>query len=335
MAYEAEVLRRATRQLEERRGEREAAVERRKQEIYRHIPRVAEIDRQLRRTITGILSSTLRNGEEPVQTLAQVRKENLSLQAERAELLVAHGYPADVLDEHPLCAKCGDRGWNGAQLCSCLNALCKQEQIKTLSSLLNLGEQSFEQFCHDYYTTDPWQGEPLSPRQNMDFIFDLCKNYAQNFKTCAVKNLLLNGSPGLGKTFLSACIARVVSEQGYSVVYDTAVNLFARFDEQKFSRSQEDTQSAKTDTRRYLTCDLLIIDDLGSEMITSLVQSSLYTVVNTRLIEGRRTVISTNLHTGELRGRYGAQTASRLQGEYYTLRFYGDDIRLRRKRAAL
>ena len=142
---------------------------------------------------------------------------------------------------------------------------------------------------------------------------------------------LLFGAPGLGKTFLSACIARTVSESGFSVVYDTAVNIFTRFEEQKFARDRLEAGEAKDETRRYLGCDLLILDDLGSELSTPFVQSALYTLINTRLTADKRTVISSNLTMDQVRARYTPQIASRLEGEYRVLPFYGEDIRLLRK----
>ena len=122
-----------------------------------------------------------------------------------------------------------------------------------------------------------------------------------------------------------------MAEQGFSVVYDTAVNVLAQFEEQKFSRDAEETRGARAETRRYLNCDLLILDDLGSEMTTPFVQSALYTLVNARLTAGRRTVVSSNLSMDEVRRRYSPQIASRLEGEYRVLPFYGEDIRLLRK----
>ena len=115
------------------------------------------------------------------------------------------------------------------------------------------------------------------------------------------------------------------------MVYDTAVSVFTRFEEQKFARDSEDGRQAKDETRRYLNCDLLILDDLGSELTTPFVQSALYTLINTRLQSGKRTIISTNLSTDDLRRRYSMQVASRLDGEYHVLRFYGQDIRILRK----
>lgn len=216
-------------------------------------------------------------------------------------------------------------------MCDCLRSLCTQEQIRELSKLLDLGEQSFDSFSLDYYSPLPWPGESLSPRENMEFIFDVCSSYARKFGRFYFRNLFLTGAPGLGKTFLSACIARTVSESGFSVVYDTAVNIFTRFEEQKFARDRLEAGEAKDETRRYLGCDLLILDDLGSELSTPFVQSALYTLINTRLTADKRTVISSNLTMDQVRARYTPQIASRLEGEYRVLPFYGEDIRLLRK----
>ena len=331
MAYEQNVLRRAAERLEDQRRRREEAQNARRREIYAAIPRVAEIDRQLRRTIVDIIAASLRQGNDPVPAIGAVRDKNLDLQAERAELLVAHGYPADALDDKPACPRCSDTGWRGAVMCQCLKDLCAQEQIKELSKLLDLGEQSFDTFSLDVYSPSPWRGSGISPRENMEMVYEICLNYAQKFGRFYFNNLFLWGAPGLGKTFLSACIARTVSENGFSVVYDTAVNIFSRFEDRKFSRDAEDTREARDETRRYLSCDLLILDDLGSEMTTPFVQSTLYTLINSRLTADRRTVISSNLSMEDVRRRYAPQIASRLEGEYRVLPFFGEDNRLLRK----
>lgn len=331
MAYESNVLRRAAERLEAGRKRREEEMERSRREIYAAVPRVAEIDRELRRAIVDIIAASLRQGSDPVPAIAVLRDKNLDLQAERARLLMAHGYGADALDEHPACPKCSDSGWRGAQMCDCLKALCAQEQIKELSKLLDLGEQSFDTFSLECYSPLPWPDRGISPRENMEMVYEICLNYAQKFGRFYFNNLFLSGPPGLGKTFLSACIARAVSENGFSVVYDTAVNIFARFEAQKFSRDLDDTREARDETRRYLACDLLILDDLGSEMTTPFVQSALYTLINARLASDRKTVISSNLSMDDVRRRYAPQIASRLQGEYRVLPFFGEDIRLLRK----
>jgi len=331
MGYEASVLYRATRRLEASRRQREEALTRRKAEIYAQLPRLREIDKELKGTVYQIIASSLREGRDPAPSIQVIKDHNLSLQAERTHLLLQNGWGADALDEQPACPKCNDTGWVGAQMCTCLKKLCGEEQIKELSKLLDLGEQSFETFSMDYYSPLPWPGEALSPRENMEFIFDLCSNYARKFGPFKLRNLFLSGAPGLGKTFLSACIARTVSENGFSVVYDTAVNVFARFEEQKFARDRLDAEEAKDETKRYLGCDLLILDDLGSELTTPFVQSALYTLINARLMAGKQTVISSNLTMTQVRQRYTPQISSRLEGEYRVLPFYGEDIRLQRK----
>ncbi|WP_302496249.1 ATP-binding protein [uncultured Flavonifractor sp.] len=332
MGYEASVLYRATKRLEEGRRRREEALARRRTEIYAQLPRVREIDKELKGTVYQIIASSLREGRDPGPSIQVIKDHNLPLQAERTQLLLQNGWGADALDEQPACPKCNDTGWVGAQMCTCLKKLCGEEQIKELSKLLDLGEQSFETFSMDYYSPLPWPGEVMSPRENMEFIFDLCSNYARKFGRFKLRNLFLSGAPGLGKTFLSACIARTVSENGFSVVYDTAVNVFARFEEQKFARDKLDADEAKDETKRYLGCDLLILDDLGSELTTPFVQSALYTLVNSRLMAGKQTVISSNLTMTQVRQRYTPQISSRLEGEYRVLPFYGEDIRLQKKR---
>lgn len=331
MGYEASVLYRATRRLEEARRQREESLARRKAQIYAQLPRVREIDKELKGTVYQIIASSLREGRDPAPSIQVIKDHNLSLQAERTQLLLQNGWGADALDEQPACPRCNDTGWVGAQMCTCLKKLCGEEQIKELSKLLDLGEQSFETFSMDYYSPLPWPGEAVSPRENMEFIFDLCSNYARKFGRFKLRNLFLSGAPGLGKTFLSACIARTVSENGFSVVYDTAVNVFARFEEQKFARDKLDADEARDETRRYLGCDLLILDDLGSELTTPFVQSALYTLINSRLMANKQTVISSNLTMTQVRQRYTPQISSRLEGEYRVLPFYGEDIRLQRK----
>ena len=157
--------------------------------------------------------------------------------------------------------------------------------------------------------------------------YDTCRDYAHQFSERS-GNLLLFGAPGLGKTFLSTCIARVVSESGHSVVYDTACNIFDQFEAEKFHRDEE---SAAEDVKRYMECDLLIIDDLGTEMLTSFVQSAFYQLVNGRLMTGKKTIINTNLKLEELGQRYGAQVLSRIEGEYQRLPFIGEDIRKQKR----
>lgn len=332
MAYSESILSRAEARLKQAQQEHQQVQQRRRKEIYRALPRTEEIDQRLQQTAPRILAASLRQGLDQKQALAALRQENMALQEEEKTLLKQAGYPPDALTETPYCPRCGDRGWKGTVMCSCLKNLCQQEQIAQLSSMLDLGDQSFDTFRLDYYDRQVWPQFRRSPREAMEIVLSTCRSYAELFGSYHHKNLFLFGSPGLGKTFLSACIARVVSEAGYSVVYDTAANVFARFETKKFARQTEDLRQAEADTRRYLTCDLLILDDLGSEFTSPFVQSALYEVVNTRLIEDKHTVISSNLSLEQVRQRYSPQVASRLAGAYMPLTFLGNDIRQMKKK---
>ena len=328
MSYDPNVLQQATRRLEEDRRQRTQQRDQRRQQAYARQPRLAQIDRELRATMTGVVTAALRKGEDPAPALARLREKNLDLQDERNVLLGAMGLAPSDLDDTPACPLCSDTGWRGAAMCECLHRLCMEEQIRSLSSLLDLGQQSFDTFCMDYYSDQPDPAMGMSPRENMeDLVFPVCLNYARLFGKNSVRNLYLYGTPGLGKTFLSACIARVVSDSGHSVVYDTAGNVFARFEDQKFARDAE----ARDETRRYLNCDLLILDDLGCELTTQFTQTALYSLVNSRLVAGRHTIISSNLSMDQVARRYSPQIASRLEGEYHALHFFGQDIRLLKK----
>ena len=331
MAYDGKILRRALQRFEEDKRAREERARDRREGVFHRQPRLREIDAELRATMSRILSTALRKGTDPRAAVEALKKQNLGLQEERRLLLEGLGLPADCLEEKPACPLCGDSGWREGRMCRCLRAYCAREQQKELSRMLDLGNQSFESFSLEWYseTEDPALG--VSPRENMELVYEVCLNYAQKFGKFFFQNLFLTGDPGLGKTFLSACIARTVAENGFSVVYDTASTILTQFEEGKFARDTEEGRQAREETNRYLHCDLLILDDLGSEARTPFFQSALYTLVNTRLVEGRATVISSNLSMEGIRNRYSGQVASRLEGEYQTLRFYGEDIRLQRK----
>ena len=150
--------------------------------------------------------------------------------------------------------------------------------------------------------------------------------YAENFSDTS-RNLLFQGGTGLGKTYLSACIARVVAARGFSVCYDTASAALDNYEKAKFNRDTEEGAAAAVRIRRMESCDLMILDDLGTEMPTPMAQSALYTLVNSRLVNGKKTIVSTNLTNDELTKRYTPQIASRILGEFQCLPFLGTDIR--------
>jgi len=265
------------------------------------------------------------------EQVEDVRLRNLELQEQRRGELIRAGFSENYLSDEVMCPKCSDTGYIRTEMCECLYELYKNEQRASLSSLLRLGDETFDNFELSYYDDMPAPDTGVSPRRSMEIIYETCVEYARKFGKKSM-NLFFNGAPGLGKTFLSACIARVVAENGYSVVYDMASHIFAQFEDAKFVRT-DDQEEARSEIKRYLECDLLIIDDLGTEMTTAFTISALYELINTRLMTCRKTLVSSNLTLHELRRRYSEQIMSRLEGEYQVLTFRGEDIR--RKRNAL
>jgi DNA replication protein DnaC len=268
-------------------------------------------------------------GQNAAMKPDDIRIRNLELQKERQSEIIRAGLPEDYLDAEYMCLKCHDTGFIDTKICDCLRAIYKEEQRTSLSSLFKLGNETFESFDLSYYDDTPAPDTGISPRRSMGVVYETCAEYARKFGSKSM-NLFLVGAPGLGKTFLSACIARVVADNGYSVVYDMAASLFAKFEDAKFLRT-DNLEEARNETKRYLECDLLIIDDLGTEMTTAFTISTLYEIVNTRLVTSRKTIINSNLTLMELNKKYSEQIMSRLEGEYQVLTFYGDDIRKKLK----
>lgn len=328
MPRDAKIMSEALRRFQADKDRRSARLERRTSEIYRRLPEVERIDRELRSTAAKIVLAAFESDGDPEEALEKLAAGNLALQRERGSLLAGAGYPYDYLDDTPQCAQCGDTGYlpDGAP-CRCLMAYYAQEQNRRLSKLLDLGNQSFDTFSLKWYSAEVWPEYGCSPLDNMKLVRAICEDYARAFPRCR-GNLFFTGAPGLGKTFLSACIAREVSDRGFSVVYDTAGHIFQQFESGKFGRENPFEEDPDREIDRYLNCDLLIMDDVGTEMLTSFVKSAFYRIVNDRLTAGRRTVLSTNLPLEDMGSRYGEAVLSRLRGEYQPLRFFGDDVRV-------
>ncbi len=325
MAYSSDVVRRARNRLDGMKADRESLQESRLQEIYEKLPRVREIDKQLSGSMVLAVKAAFEKGEDGADALAQVRQANLALQAERKDL-IAESFPLDYLDDSPICPLCGGTGYIGSTMCRCLADLCRQEQKKEIS-LLSCGEHRFADFRLEYYSSEKDPAYGASPRAIMTHTLDVCRRYAENFSKDS-GNLLFNGSTGLGKTLLSACIACEVAEKGYSVAYESASRLFAKLEKNRFHPDEESAMAVS----KLESCDLLIIDDLGTELPGQFVVASLYSLVNDRLLAGKATVISTNLNISEIRERYSPQIASRLQGQFQLLPFVGQDIRVLKNR---
>ena len=321
MAYSAEVVKRARARLAQAKEDRESENRQHLAVAYARVPRIQEIDIQLRRTMAQAAQAAFLQGGDGRELLEKARLENLELQQERA-ILAMENFEEGYLDDIPICDKCGGSGYIGSNMCECLTELCRQEQKKEVS-VLSGSREAFNQFRLDYYPDriDPKYG--ASPRTIMERNLKICRTYALTFAPNA-GNLLFVGGTGLGKTFLSACIARAVADRGYSVVYESAGHLFGKLEQAKFSPSED----ARREAARFTECDLLILDDLGTEMPGQFVTAAFYTLLNDRILAGKPMVISTNLNIDETARRYSPQIASRLQGSFQGLTFVGEDIRI-------
>ena len=325
MAYSAEVVSRARARLAQAKEDRESENRQHLAVAYARVPRIREIDMLLRQTMAQAAYAAFQQGSDGRELLEQARQQNLELQQERA-ILAMENFEEGYLDDSPICDKCGGSGYIGSNMCECLRELCRQEQKKEVS-ILSGSRDTFNQFRLDYYPdrVDPKYG--ASPRTIMERNLKVCRTYALTF-TKDAGNLLFVGGTGLGKTFLSACIARAVADRGCSVVYESAGHLFSKLEQAKFSPSEDTRREAA----RFNDCDLLILDDLGTEMPSQFTTAALYTLLHDRILENKPMVLSTNLPIDELSRRYSPQIASRLQGSFVLLPFVGEDIRVMKNR---
>ena len=326
MAYSTEVVRRARERLAQARDDRQRENREHLALAYAQQPRLREIDKQLRMTMAKAARAVFAGGDAEA-LMNQAKEENLALQRER-EWIIEEQFEPGFLDETPICSVCSGTGYVGSTMCDCLAELCRQEQKKELT-FLSAGRESFDQFRLDYYSDKPTPAG-YSPRVVMEKTYQDCRRYAFGFNM-ASGNLLFSGNTGLGKTFLSACIARAVADQGYSVVYESAGHLFAALEKARFEANEENRRAAA----KYTECDLLIVDDLGTELPGQFVTAALYSLINDRLLTGKPTIISTNLNSDEIARRYNPQIASRLRGSYKRVAFVGDDIRLLKNRGGI
>ena len=330
MAYDGKLLARARARLEDEKANNEAERQRRLQQVYKQVPEIERIDAKMREHMARLVRLTVSRAPDIKDRVELLKNENLDLQVRRAELLVAHGWPVDYLDEIVSCPICRDTGMVGGRPCSCLDKLYNRELTRELGVLMQSGDESFERFDLELYSAQPDTKLGLSPRETMRMVYTSCRKFADDFSP-ASPNLLLQGDTGLGKTYLSACIARAVAAKGLSVCYDTAASALDFFERQKFSRDAAEAEAASARVRRMLSCDLMILDDLGTEMVTPMSISALYTLINTRLVNGKKTIISTNLTDDDLARKYSGQIYSRIAGEFIHLPFVGRDIRLIKK----
>ena len=314
------------RMYDDRRAASRAVLEARHKEIEQTLPAYSELKAQIIENSMNYARTTLFSGDSSDNT-EELRKQNEALSRKKEALLIANGYPADYLSPAYTCSSCQDTGMIGEERCHCF----KQAVVDLLYAQSNIAsileEENFDRFSFEYYNNtviDP--KTKLTPRQNIERIYDTCQSFVRNFDT-EFNNLLFYGNSGLGKTFLSHCIAKELLGTAHTVLYLTAYELFDILGKAMYNEDESLPASAE----HILDCDLLIIDDLGTELATAFTMSRLSLGINERFINRRATIISTNFGVQELAEHYGERNFSRIFSSYTPLRFFGEDIRLKKK----
>lgn len=315
MAYNAENYKKIAAQYKDKNLRAKQDAEMRRAQLHEKLPQVAEIDRALSTTGLRIMKEAL-NGKEGLEDrIAKLEQGNAMLLDARREILRAAGYPEDYSAVKYECDLCQDVGFLNGKMCKCMRRALTLAGYESSGVLKLIAKQNFETFKLDYYDG--------AEKVNMSRILERTKAYASSFDGNSMRNLLFIGTTGLGKTHLSSAIAKTVVEGGYDVVYESAQKIFLDFEAEKFGRVPQ----GEDRTGRYFTCDLLIMDDLGTEMPGALTVSCLYNLINTRLIAEKSMIISTNVQKEELLAKYTDRITSRLFGEFEICVFSGKDIR--------
>ena len=321
MGYSRENYRLVREEYENRSLEARNAADARRSELHRVIPRTEEIDRELSATGIKLMGAALGVSHASVD---DIRAGVVKLRAERAALLAAAGYPENYSEPHYECEKCQDTGYVDGYMCSCMKQRLIMAGYESSGIARLMQNETFDTFSLDYYADDRRNLE------NMRYIYQTMRRFAETFDPKSSKSIALFGGTGLGKTHLSTAAAKVIIERGFDVVYTGAIGMFSDFEKVRFGNASGRESGENTD--RYIDCDLLIIDDLGSEVANQFTVSCLYDVINTRINKGLPMILSTNLRQEELRQRYWDRITSRIFGEFVTLMLTGTDVRAKKLR---
>ena len=319
---------RAAKIVADRKAKRESELNRRKNEVFSRVPRIFEIESELDRYGIRMLRAIADGKCSEISAAAGIMEENKRYIEERSRLLAENGYPTDYLDPPPHCPLCSDTGFADGKLCSCMT----REMTRFALSEANLSEalsgQTFDKFSLDYYSDEYVEEYGCSPRENMSAILNECKEFVRDFKS-RTDNLLFCGGCGLGETFLSSAIANALLEKGVDVLYVSSNALFPILEDMHFGR--EVSERSDYIVNKISECELLILDDLGSEFVTQFTCAELFGIINSRLLSGRKMIISTNLNRAMLAKTYTDRNASRISGSFGMLEFLGSDIRKLKK----
>lgn len=281
--------------------------------LYETEPRLTEIEDTLK-ALGARLALTALSGDKA--SIEKIKNLSKKLTAEKEKILKKGKIPQNVFE----CQICNDTGYVSGKICECIKRSAAQIMVTELSKEMPLGECRFDNFDLKYYS-DETDSEGSNPRRRMTAILKMCKDYAEKFNTSQAQNLLFMGGVGLGKTHLTMAIVAEVVKKGYLPVYGSAENIFTIIENEKFAGD------GKGNYETILNCDLLVLDDLGAEMVNNFTKSALYNLINTRILSNKPTIINTNLSMAEIQKKYDPRISSRLIGEYNWNKFLGEDIR--------
>ncbi len=322
MGYNRENYKRIKDEFAAKRAAAISVAESRTEELERKYPDLKKLNLAIRETGLRIFDSAFEAGVDIEKRVAEIEREYNENISFRSKFLEAYGYPTDYLDAKYECSACKDEGFDDdGKMCICMKRALALATYKSSGIGKLIEKQSFDNFKLDYY-------EKGKERDNMKAVLEDCRAYAGGFNSKTAENLLFFGTTGLGKTHLSTSIAKEVIDRGFDVVYVTAQDLFEDFEHDKFSRNYSSTQ--ENSTEKYFECDLLIIDDLGTELSNQFTVSCLYNLINSRINSEKPMIINTNLNQNDLRDRYADRITSRLFGEFSVMCFFGKDIRLKK-----
>ena len=292
----------------------------RREEIKNKYPEILELDTTIQKLCLNLSMAALR-GITDQNELNNIKEEITDLRAKKYEMLVSHGYNPDYLNLHYNCPKCKDTGFIGIDKCSCFKSKLIKLYYKDSDLEAAVKTNNFKNFNINLYSNHKLNDERYTPRKNIEDILEyITGEYLPNFKNSNT-NLLFYGNSGTGKTFLSWCIAKELLDKGFLVVYKTSDDLLRALKDIKFNND--------TDLENLLiNCDLLIIDDLGSEQITDFSSTELFTLINKKILKNKKMLISTNLSLPLISKRYSERISSRIIGEFKLFKFFAEDIRI-------
>lgn len=321
MPYDKSIAAAIAEEFEVKKRERAELINNRRSLLYSEIPELKRLDDEIA-SISFSVFRRVAEGFDPTEAAKEIHSRSVALTTKRDALITAAGYDKNFLNPPYDCPYCRDEGFIENSYCECF----KKKLIEAVfaeSNLAALSKNRFEDFDLSLYP-ETLDGGNEHPRAAMTTVFNACKHFAENFDSEST-NLFFTGQSGLGKTFLSSCIANYLIGKGVSVIYQSAGVVFSLLDRIKFSKTngEADLYTAK----RLTDCDLLILDDLGTEFISDFSVSELFRILNTRLLTGRKTVISTNLTLADIKRIYSERTLSRIIGDYTIFKFCGNDIR--------